>query len=149
MVQSYQLQLGNLLFNKERNSELCEVCSLHRYGTSSIEVSEHDSGYVYTTQIDHLDPIPLTQEILLKMGFVLIKTAIITRTMQISLGRDRYLSVACAGTPNEAVYISEEEAPVVKDIICLRNYDYDGKTYVHDIQNLYQDITKKPLIFPL
>lgn len=93
--------------------------------------------------------IPLTEEILLKMGFKLVETAIITRTMQIDLGRDRWLSVSCTGTPNEAVYLSEEEAPVVKDIICLRNYDYDGKTYVHDIQNLFQDITKKPLIFQL
>jgi hypothetical protein len=65
--------------------------------------------------------------------------------MHIPIGRNRILSVGNVGTPNEMILIMEVEAPIVKDQVVLRNFDYDGPTYLHDLQNIYQDITKKQL----
>lgn len=57
------------------------------------------------------------------------------------IGRGRFISVACVGTPNEMVFITEEEGKEVKSIIVARNYDYDGKTYLHHIKALIFSLT--------
>jgi len=44
------------------------------------------------------------------------------------------------------IFITEEEPPEVKQIIVARNFDYDGKTYVHHLMNLYHALTGEELI---
>ena len=99
--------------------------------------------------IANLEPIPLTAELLEKCGFKKLPHFTVNNTRFIELGRKRVLSVGCVGTPNEMVFISEEEPPVVKDVVCIRNFDYDGYTYFHDIQNIYHAITGKELTIAL
>jgi len=78
--------------------------------------------------------IPLSEELLLKCeGFQKLPNFNIQNNIIISVGRDRVLTVACVGTPNEMVFLTEEEGTKVKSVFVLRNYDYDGKTYLHDI----------------
>lgn len=92
-------------------------------------------------EFPQFDPIPLTPEVLEACGFKKMPHFTVGNNISISLGRDRVLSVSSAGTPNEMVFITEEQPPEVKNIIVARNYDYDGKTYVHHLQNIFSDLT--------
>jgi hypothetical protein len=85
----------------------------------------------------NVNPIPLTKEILDKCGFNQLPHFTVQDIWQKAIGRNRVISIACVGTPNEMVFINEEEPPVVKNIIVARNFDYDGKTYLHHLQNLH------------
>ena len=96
-------------------------------------------------RLEAFEPIPLTPEILEKCGFNQLPHFTVNNGYRIDIGRHRVLTVSCVGTPNEMIFLTEEQPPIVKDIICLRNYDYDGKTYLHDLQNLYYALTKQEL----
>ena len=98
-----------------------------------------------TISIDNILPIKLTPDILVKCGFEQLPHFTVQNTFFKKLGRDRVLSIACVGTPNEMVFITEEIPPEVKNIIVVRNYDYDGKTNLHELQQLYKAITKTEL----
>jgi hypothetical protein len=100
--------------------------------------SEHTQDYFYIADIE---PIHLSSEILEKIGFEQLPHFTIQNSWFKKLGRDRVLSIVCVGTPNEMVFVCEEVPPEVKNIIVVRNYDYDGKTYLHHIQNIYSDFT--------
>lgn len=89
--------------------------------------------------------ISLTPEILEQCGFKLLDHFTVAKNMRIDVGRNRVLSVGCVGTPNEMVFLSEENENTVKDLICLRNYDYDGYTHLHQLQNLYFSLTNTEL----
>jgi hypothetical protein len=94
-----------------------------------------------------INPIPITPEILERLGFEKHSHFTVANSRFIELGRNRVLSVQCAGTPNEIVFLSEQSDKAVKDVICIRNYDYDGYTYVHQLQNLYHSLTGIELTF--
>ena len=82
--------------------------------------------------------IPLTAELLLdRCGFAQLPHFTILNSLIFDLGRGRFLSVACVGTPNEMLFITDDN----KAVIVLRNYDYDGKTYLHHIQNFIFALT--------
>ena len=91
--------------------------------------------------------ILLTPEILEKCGLSQLPHFTVNDAWRINIGRDRVLSVVCVGEPNEMIFLTEEQPPVVNDVICLRNCDYDGKTYLHDLQNIYYSLTKNELEF--
>jgi len=98
---------------------------------------------------EYYQPIPLSPDILEKAGFYQLPHFTVQNSWIISIGRDRFITVACVGTPNEMVFLTEEVPPEVKAVIVIRNYDYDGKTYLHDIQNIYKDFTKQELTITL
>lgn len=89
---------------------------------------------------NELNPIPLTQEILLKCGFEKIPHFTVMNSLIFKLGRNRELSLGCVGTPNEMLFLNEvddENNPSkVTDCVCLHNFDYDGKLYLHKLQNI-------------
>ena len=100
-------------------------------------VSEKKIGINANDFHDVLSPVLTTPKWLENLGFQKVPSAIITRAMEYPIGRDRYISVQCVGTPNEMVLLTEvDPSSKVENLIVLRNYDYDGKTYVHQIQNL-------------
>ena len=71
----------------------------------------------------------MTNNDLIKLGFKPINSFTIGNVHLYDLGRDRQLSASCIGTPNEMVYITENDSDNPKqitDIICVHNYDYDG-----------------------
>lgn len=94
-----------------------------------------------TLSLDNLHPIALTPEILMKCGFAPLPHFTVLNTMQKDIGRKRFLSFGCVGSGNEMLFLTEEEAPEVKAVIVLRNYDYDGPTYLHQLQNIHSSIT--------
>jgi len=99
--------------------------------------------------IVNIEPIPLTAEILEKCGFEKHPHFTVQNERFIKIGRNRVLSVASVGTPNEMLFLTEQEPPKVNDVICIRNYDYDGYTYLHEIQNIHHAITGKELTMTL
>lgn len=76
---------------------------------------------------------------LIKLGFKESPHLILTNNLIYDLGRNRQLSFSCIGTPNEMLFLcelNEEDNRKIDDLICLRNYDYDGYTTVEEIEQL-------------
>ena len=135
MAKSNDFRIGNYFFCKRYNrvfvvKEISKDC-----------VEQDDSDYTTYINYSEISGIPLTDIILCNSGFKQLPHFTIQNLYNISIGRDRVISVACVGTPNEMVFINEEKPPEVKNIIVARNYDYDGKTFVHQLQNLYFALT--------
>jgi len=79
------------------------------------------------------------REQLIELGFKEIGHFTITNSLTYDLGRNRVLSVGDIGNPNEMVYIYERDRKdhsIITDLVCLRNYDYDGYTTVEEIEQL-------------
>ncbi len=84
----------------------------------------------------------MTREELLEIGFTEMPYATIMGSLYYDLGRSRQLSVGCIGTPNEMVFLTERDE-TERDIIVLRNYDYDGYTDLDTIKTIITAITKR------
>lgn len=145
MVQPKELRIGNwtsLMGNVI--AQVIEIRSNHIKSTYKRDSTE--LPHTSTTSYNDVIPIPLTPEVLEKCkGFYQLQHFTIPNNWMYSLGRDRYISIACVGTPNEMVFLTEESQMEVKSVVVLRNYDYDGKTYLHQIQNIIFDLTGQEL----
>lgn len=76
---------------------------------------------------------------LIKLGFKEVPHLILTNNLIYDLGRNRQLSFSNIGTPNEMLFLCElnkEDDRKIDELICLRNYDYDGYTTVEEIEQL-------------
>lgn len=69
----------------------------------------------------------LTNSDLISMGFTECGH-IVSNSLKISLGRNRYLVAMCVGQGNEAVFICEKSkvGDHYTDLVCVHNRDYDG-----------------------
>jgi hypothetical protein len=88
----------------------------------------------------------ITKDDLIDIGFNEIPHYTVSRSLIYPLGRHRHLSVACVGTPNEMLFISESDDQNEKhitDIICLHNYDYDGYLSIKKVLDIINSITQK------
>lgn len=100
-------------------------------------------GRITPIYLNDCNPIPLTAEILEKVWFRQLPHFTVINSCNLDIGRGRMLSVGGVGTPNEMVCILEAEPPVVKAVIVIRNYDFNGKTYLHHLQNICSDFGKE------
>lgn len=76
---------------------------------------------------------------LAELGFKEIPHFTVTNSLIYDLGRYRQLSFGDIGTPNEMLFLSElneEDNRKIDELICLRNYDYDGYTTVEEVEQL-------------
>lgn len=142
MIKAQDLRIGNLInfnwwFNGVGKVDLIDGC--HGYVT----MERHGDEF----HLDEISPIPLTEDWLVKLGFKGYSHFTVMNSKYIELGRGREISIGCVGTPNEMVYLIELDVDgrTINDIITLRNFDYDGRTYVHQLQNLYYALTGKEL----
>lgn len=88
----------------------------------------------------------ITKDQLLSIGFETLPHFTITESLIFDLGRRRQLSIGNAGTPNEMLYlceIDEHNPKKITDLVCLRNYDYDGYTTLEDIQDIIKLLKSK------
>jgi hypothetical protein len=88
----------------------------------------------------------ICEDDLMKIGFEKISHYTVTNALIYKLGRHRYLSVGCVGTPNEMLWICEtndQEEKNVKDLVCLHNYDYDGYLTIEKVKGLIDLIVGK------
>lgn len=86
----------------------------------------------------------LCEDDLLGVGFEKIPHFTITNALIYKLGRHRYLSVGCVGTPNEMLWICEtddQDQRKVTDLVCLHNWDYDGYLTIDKVKGLINLIT--------
>lgn len=127
-MEAKQLRLGNLILE---NGKITEVENL-----SNGKINHQN----YHRENPIQQPIPLTEEILLKVGFEKMPHFTVMNSLIYKLVRNSQLSIGCVGTPNEMLFITEvddEDNPTkVDDLICLHNFDYDGKLYLHKLQNI-------------
>ncbi len=84
----------------------------------------------------------MTREELLEIGFSEMPYPTVMGSLHYELGRSRQISVGCVGTPNEMVFLTTLDE-TERDIIILRNYDYDGYTDLDTIKSLITAITKR------
>ena len=81
---------------------------------------------------------------LIEIGFKEIPHFTITSSLIYDLGRNRQLSFGDIGTPNEMLYICEidrDDPKKITDLICLKNYDYNGYTNIEQIKSIITVIT--------
>lgn len=88
----------------------------------------------------------MTTEELIKIGFEVIPHFTVTNAHIYKLGRHRHLSIGCAGTPNEMMFIcstDDKDERKITDLICLHNYDYDGYMTIEYVENVIKSIKSK------
>jgi hypothetical protein len=81
----------------------------------------------------------LNEDNLLALGFQKLPHFTITNSMIKDIGRRRIISVGCAGTPNEMIWLCDVNATdptKIDDLVCIRNYDYEGLATVTDLKNI-------------
>lgn len=80
----------------------------------------------------------MNKEDLIVLGFQDIGCITITNSMICDLGGRRVLIVECLGTPNETMFICEKSrvGDHYTDLICLHNFDYDGKLTKQKVEHL-------------
>ena len=136
-----ELRIGNCLQYKNTN-DIAIVELIHK------KHFDCRDEYGSFTPNGNYQPIPLTEEWLLKFGFNPLPFANILNSYTKSIGRNRILSVGNVSTPNEMIFLCEINATddkKIDDAICIRNYDYDKYTHVHQLQNLYFALTNEEL----
>ena len=111
-------------------------------GSSIVQVNSRMIAMVEKDEAE-FDPIPLSEDILLMLGFEKNPNYAIGNPFNLSLGRNKMMVVSSVGTPNEMVFVREENdlngVADEPDIVVVRNYDYNGKTHLHHIQNIASD----------
>jgi len=81
---------------------------------------------------------------LIELGFKELPHSTITASLTYDLGRNRQLSFGSIQTPNEMLYIyeiDEKDPRKITDLVCLRNFDYDGYTSIEQIKALITFLT--------
>lgn len=71
----------------------------------------------------------INRDELIELGFKELPHKSVTNTLIYDLGRDRFLSFGCIGTPNEMLFLYEvdrENKQDINDMIAIHNWDYDG-----------------------
>ena len=93
-----------------------------------------------------IEPKSMNKQSLIDIGFTEIPHFTITSVFIYDLGRNRHLSFGCIGTPNEMLFICEIDKHNLKkitDVVCLRNYDYDGYTTIEEIEDIIKALKKQ------
>jgi hypothetical protein len=78
------------------------------------------------------------------IGFKEMPHYTVMNSLLYDLGRGRYLTIGCLGTPNEMLFIGQidnDDNKKVTDVIVLKNYDYDGYTKIEDVKTIITAIT--------
>lgn len=133
MIKAQELRIGNFIkvsrFNVDIPARIETYDDLYQISMGELKASGE----------------PLTEEWLIKLGFESNSHFTVMNSKFLNLGRNRQISIGCAGTPNEMIFLQEIEHKKVNDLICVRNFDYDGRTYVHQLQNIYHSLTGQEL----
>lgn len=98
----------------------------------------------------NFEPIELSEDVLLKcLQFEKLPFTNILNTFILDLGRNRILSLGNLGSSNEMLWLCERnptDKQKIDDLICIHNYDYDGKLYLHKLQNICYDLKTELII---
>lgn len=99
-----------------------------------------NTDFVECLPYDEVGGVILDANWLVRGGFThLPAPSIIGDTYMLDLGRHRRLSVSNVDNANQVVFLQsydEKDYRNTTDLICLWNFDYDGRTAVHQLQNI-------------
>ena len=87
----------------------------------------------------------LIEQQLCEMGFRKPNRSKLEVSYKYPLGRGRFLSATCLGTPNESVWLcykGDEGSTEIADLICMHNYDYDGELTKEKVKYLIEYFEK-------
>lgn len=138
MIQPTELRIGNLIqliYQSKRPSLEERIVRVDRIDEIGVEILENGER-VFGASYELLEPIPLTEEILLKCGF---EKEPISYSINIdSFGGGKRLSFS-----GDYLYItdSEKQNTIPTDIITLWNKDLRKEFYLHELQNIFHAIT--------
>jgi len=138
-LRTQELRIGNYVYAYRIISKVDGILS-----NTNIRLST-DSGLSGTISPDNIHGITLTPEWLDRFGAKSIPHFTIGNTKFFDIGRNRQLSVSCAGTPNSMVFLQDMEKSASQEPIVIHNYDYEGVLYVHTFMNLYFALTGEEL----
>lgn len=113
---------------------------LHKIGLSDFKALNE-------IELDELikEPGLVTRSWLLEKGFKSLNHFTVTNSLFRPIGRDRYICVGDIDNANQMVYLETIIDDKITDLVCVHNYDYDGRLYMHKFQNLYHAITGEEL----
>ena len=127
MIQLQEIRIGNLVFDKKRN-RIVTVWGIESNHDKIVVNFANGSG-VYSIDLKHIEPIPLTEEWLLDFGFEEK-----SKSKNFYLGNFRFNILKPA---NYNGFIFCDGYYVITDRI----------KYVHQLQNLYFDLKGEHLMF--
>ena len=144
MLQPNELRVGNIVTHDDYSSELFIVKSIYE------EEQEGEEVYIIDTlggknegwgnPLELINPIPLTDEILLKCGFERSKSVYSTFVMKVE---------AYPLSSNLTLYVYLNESPSATQIRMIQGQNRNGNILsinsVHQLQNLYFALTGKEL----
>lgn len=144
MIKSSELRIGNIVQDENGINQF-----VYRIWNGGCELSSDMDG---NEDLDHDDDeifgVSLTEEWALRLGFRRSPHLTIGNYLTKDIRQNRHISIGCINTPNEMIWLCEKSMTndnEITDLICLRNYDYDGYTPVHVLQNIYHSIKGEEL----
>lgn len=78
-----------------------------------------------------------------EIGFEPLPHFTVGANLNYDLGRRRFLSISCLGTPNEMLCVGEidkSDEMKVTDMVVLHNFDYDGYLTIEKVKSLITGI---------
>ena len=139
------VEVGNEFFPKCKGGN--GFCLLNRIPMEGYDGFKHlkDAIEVWNRRNDQQnkttvigEEIPEIVEYAKQLGFIELPHFTIGGNLICDVGRDRCLSLACAGTPNEMLCICtlNKLKDVYDDVIVIHNYDYDGYLTREKLKNI-------------
>jgi hypothetical protein len=127
MIQANELRIGNYVIDKEDG---------HFHKIASGKAIDYPQL---------MQPIELTEEILLKCGAVLNPHSKLMKSYWLHLKRNLYLTFSDVETANFMVSLICMDDNEIVDCNIIHNWDYDKQMYLHELQNIFKDLSKTEL----
>ena len=120
MVEVRELRIGNFILHDDK---ICEVCAI--YSNGLMDISTIDSYIVKERNNILIEPIPITEELLLKCGFTKEYYGFYCDIMELSYGR----FLCNDDTDKDNLFLSINNAEYIISGVSFK--------YLHQIQNIY------------
>lgn len=139
-MKTIELKVGNIIMFSE-DSTIFQVTGINEYG---VDVKNDDEEtYI---ELEQFEPIQLTQEWLLKLGFEKQESPTHARYSKSISKNEHELKLIMVSIEPGNIYVSIRQGGIENkrqddDVIDLFNSDYHGKLNIHWLQNLYSTLT--------
>ena len=132
MTQPQELRIGNLVFDKKRN-RIVTVWGIES-NHDKIVVNYANGSGVYSIDLKHIEPIPLTEEWLLKFGFI----------------NRGFLEDWFIKLNDDTILILQNHLHYYEVSVCnsnMKKTELNKIKYIHQLQNLYFALKDEELTF--
>ena len=156
-MDSKELRIGNLvlsnnpLYRKDWLGKVLSILEIKDESVSVVAIDELPYAFTGGQFLKYIDPLPLTEEILLRCGFSVKKSPILDfYHISISWNGDYKEISLSIELGNQYVYLREQNDELPNDrladnVVCIFNGDIHGKLYLHKLQNIIHALTSTEL----